>query len=361
MKKLPVIGTILLSALWLLLTIFAWFGPREDISLSERRPLAQMPSVSVEGLLGGKFMEEFEDFSLDQFPLRERFRSLKALFSRNILRQQDNNGIYMAEGYIAEMNHPLDEKSVTHAIEQFNLVYELYLQEADRICVTVVPDKGYYLAPQTGHLAMDYGKLFDMVRSGMPWAEYVDITDTLTLTDYYRTDTHWKQENILPVAQTIADALGTEILTDYTQTAMERPFYGVYYGQAALPAQAETLYWMENDVLAGCRVYNYTTDSYSAIYDMDKLSASDPYDTFLSGAQSLLRIENPAATTNRELIIFRDSFGSSLAPLLVKDYATITLVDIRYIPPQLLERYVEFSGKDILFMYSSLVLNKSLI
>ena len=41
----------------------------------------------------------------------------------------------------------------------------------------------------------------------------------------------------------------------------------------------------------------------------------DPYSVFLSGSKSLLTITNPSADTDRELVIFRDSFASSLAPL----------------------------------------------
>ena len=361
MKKYSVIAASCVAALWLLLTLLLWFGPRQELSLSERRPLKQMPAISAETVLNGKFMGEFEDFTLDQFPLRDSFRQLKSLFSRHVLRQQDNNGIYVADGYIAEMCAPLDEGSVNHALSQFQVVYDLYLQGNDRIFSTVVPDKGYYLAPESGHLSMDHGKLFAMVEEGMPWATYVDITGSLTLEDYYRTDTHWRQEKILPVAQTLANAMDVEIGSEYTQTPMERPFYGVYYGQAALPMEPETMYLMENDLLSACRVYQYTDDRYSAVYDLSRKDANDPYDIFLSGPQSLLRIENPNAATDRELVIFRDSFGSSLAPLLVQEYSAVTLIDIRYIQPQLLGRYVEFEGKDILFMYSSLVLNKNLI
>ena len=39
---------------------------------------------------------------------------------------------------------------------------------------------------------------------------------------------------------------------------------------------------------------------------------------FLSGSKSLLTITNPSADTDRELVIFRDSFASSLAPLLTE-------------------------------------------
>ena len=83
------------------------------------------------------------------------------------------------------------------------------------------------------------------------------------------------------------------------------------------------------------------------------------YEVFLSGSRSLLTIENPNASTDRELIIFRDSFGSSIAPLLVKDYAKVTLVDIRYIQIDVLDRFLTFEGQDVLFLYSTLVLNNS--
>ena len=48
-----------------------------------------------------------------------------------------------------------------------------------------------------------------------------------------------------------------------------------------------------------------------------------------------------------------------MAPLLVSGYRKITLVDIRYLHPDLLERYIEFDGQDVLFLYSTLVLNHS--
>ena len=71
-------------------------------------------------------------------------------------------------------------------------------------------------------------------------------------------------------------------------------------------------------------------------------------------------IENPAATTNRELIVFRDSFGSSLVPLLVEGYAKVTLIDIRYVTSAYLGNFVDFHGQDVLFLYSTLLLNDSL-
>ena len=80
---------------------------------------------------------------------------------------------------------------------------------------------------------------------------------------------------------------------------------------------------------------------------------------FLSGASPLIVIENPNAETDKELVVFRDSFGSSMAPLLVSDYRKVTLVDTRYIAPRLIGNFVSFDGADVLFLYSMLVLNQS--
>ena len=146
---------------------------------------------------------------------------------------------------------------------------------------------------------------------------------------------------------------------DYTVTPLEKPFYGVYYGQAALPMQPDTLYLLKSDLLDDCRVYDYETGETTAVYDMTKLDSKDLYDVYLSGARSLLTIENPNAATDRELIVFRDSFGSSMVPLLANDYAKVTLVDLRYIRSDYLGRFLDFHGQDVLFLYSTLLLNNS--
>ena len=96
--------------LWASLTAAAWFSPTKDLSESERRPLAQTPEISAETLLSGKFMTEFEDFSLDQFPLRDAFRRIKSLFHFNVLNQRDNNDIYIADGFAVKQEYPIESR-----------------------------------------------------------------------------------------------------------------------------------------------------------------------------------------------------------------------------------------------------------
>ena len=362
MNKIRNIGFAALVLLWASLVLFGWFGPAKDISESERRPLAQMPNIKLETLLNGKFMGAFEDYTLDQFPLRDTFRQIKSLFHYYVLNQSDNNDIYIADGFAVKQEYPLKNVSVNHAIGRFNHIYEKYLQNTDaKILFSVVPDKGYYLAEDSGHLSMDYEALFEIVQTQLPWAEFVDITGTLSAQDYYYTDTHWRQEKLLEAAEKLCEALDVDSFAaeELMPEKVERPFYGVYYGQAALPMAAEEMYVLSGEILDQCTVYDHESGKTGTIYDMDKLESRDLYDVFLSGAKALLTIENPNAATDKELIVFRDSFGSSMVPLLVRDYARVTLVDIRYIASDLIGNFMDFHGQDVLFLYSTLILNSS--
>ena len=361
-KKIRTVGVIAIVALWALLVAFSWFGPRTEISEAERRPLAQMPEIKAETIFNGKFMSQFEDFALDQFPLRDTFRQVKSLFHYYVLGQKDNNDIYIADGYAVKQEYPYNADSVVHALDRFNHLYEKYLKDSgSEIYMTIVPDKGYYLGEENGHLTMDYDAMFTSFEQGMPWAQFVDITGQLTAEDYYFTDTHWRQERLDGVAEALCKALDADWFRDgeLTLAPVERPFYGVYYGQAALPMEPERLTVMNSDILKNCTVYNHETGKTAGIYDWEKLESKDLYDVYLSGAAALLTIENPNAKTEKELVVFRDSFGSSLIPLLLKDYKTVTVVDIRYIASDFVGSYVDFHGQDVLFLYSALVLNSS--
>ena len=364
-KKIRAIGALILVILWGALTAFAWFSPAKERSLSERRLLAQAPELSAKAVISGKYMANFEDYATDQFPGRDFFRGIKAAVHRYGLWQQDNNDLYLAEGYLVKQDHPLQTAEVAAACKRLGWIYDNYLKDSgSRVFCAVVPDKGYYLAEDSGHLAMDYELLFDMVRKALPNATHIDLTQTLSADCYYYTDTHWRQEKLLQAAKAICDAMEVPSPTaeEFTVNAVSQPFYGVYHGQAALPLKPDTMYLMESDRLnrAQVGIHNgnqFAPVDYTGVYDMEKLSSKEPYDVFLSGTQSLIQIVNPGATTDRELIIFRDSFGSSIAPLLISDYKTVTLVDIRQLESAKLKFFLDFHGQDVLFLYSTLVLN----
>ena len=195
--------------------------------------------------------------------------------------------------------------------------------------------------------------------------KYIDLFDEVTINDYYSTDIHWKQENLQKVVDKLLSNMKNSTTTEYNYNKLEG-FYGNYYGQAALPMDSESLIYCTNDVIDSANVYMLNEETFEMekadMYDIKAYSGIDPYDIFLSGPKPLIVIENTKTTTDRELLVFRDSFGSSLAPLLLEGYKKVTVVDLRYIGSPLLPQLIEFKeGQDVLIINYVDVLNNSSI
>lgn len=359
-KTKHIVITFVMVAFFLSVSLFAWLKPADDFSLSERRKLSQFPELSFKTIISGDFMSNFENYTLDQFPLRDKFRTLKAKVSLNIFKQSANNDIYVVDGFASKIEYPLNEESVKRAGDRFQYVYEKYLKDANtKNYLSIIPDKNYFLAEENGYLSVDYEKMISLLKGNTDFLTYIDITKELELSDFYKTDTHWREEKLVDVAEKIGNEMGADVKAEYEEKTLDVDFYGVYYGQSALPLPAEKIKYLENDTLKNCRVYDFQNDKEIPVYDMEKGKGKDPYEMFLGGPLSLVTIENENAKTDKELIIFRDSFGSSIAPLFAQGYKKITLVDIRYIHPNLLENYIQFDSQDILFLYSTSVINNS--
>ena len=380
-KKIRAIGAVLVAALWLGLTGFTWFSPDQVYSFAERSYLDKFPELSLENILekdddkaGTKsFMTEFNAYTLDQFPLRDTFRQLKAMFHLYGLNQKDNNSKYIHDGYIAEMAI-WNEETIQKNLASIQRIYEKNLKDAENcnVYMAVIPDKNYYLAEPSGHVSLDYSELFAKVEANAPWATHVSLLDVLDVSDFYRTDTHWRQESILDVAQKLTNAMGAESpkAEDFTAQKLDNTFYGVYYGQFALPVEGEDMFVLRNDVLDNCLVSYDGEAPVKGVYDWDRSKVElvdkgngkyepygDMYEVFLSQESGKIVIENPAATTDKELVVFRDSFGRSLIPLLVPSYAKVTILDTRWLPRGSYQKYIEADNQDVLFLYSALVLN----
>ena len=363
MKKKSVVVTSVMAAVLFGCSVLAWTKETDAFSDSERRELAKFPKFSVETMMDGSFMEDFESYTLDQFPFRDLFRKLKARIVFDVWGQKDNNDIYIADGYASKMEYPLSKPMLDHAANRFEYLYETYLQDAEDIHFAIVPDKNYFLAEQNGYLSLDYEELISYMNEKTDYMTPIDLTGQLKLEDYYYTDTHWRQEKLTDLADYLLEAMGAESAEqEYQKIESETPFYGVYYGQAALPMEPDTLNYLTNEMLEDCKVFTYETGKPVEIpmYDMEKAAGKDPYEMFLSGTRPILTIENPHVDNGEELIVFRDSFGSSLVPLLAKAYEKITILDIRYVNSSMLGQFVEFDDQDVLFLYSTMLLNSSL-
>ena len=356
-------ATIIFALILAAVSLTCFLKPETAFSTGERRPLAEKPSLSAETVFSGEFMSGFEEYTVDQFPFRDKLRTVKALFSTDILKKKDNNGLFTAEGHISKIEYPQNDEMLKLAAEKFNFLYDTYMKDKDmNIYLSIVPDKNYFLAEKNGYLSLDYQKLTDDFKTMVPYMQYIDILPLLSLDDYYYTDSHWRQENITDVAQHLAKKMGTDLSAEYTVNILEIPFNGVYLGQSALPLSSDTIKYLTSEIIKDCTVTYYDSGlpEIRDMYDMEKATGKDPYEMFLSGTSPLITIENPNSLTDKELILFRDSFGSSIAPLLAEGYKKITVVDIRYLQSNFLGNFIEFNNQDVLFLYSTTLLNNSM-
>lgn len=333
--------------------------PDAKISLWERRELAQTPEFSGKSLIDGEYFADLEQYSLDQFPLRDGFRSLNSAFRLYCLGQGDVNGLYAEDGVLFKSDYPLSEKNISRFAAKTNEIYNDCIRgKASGYFVSVIPDKSSF--DRGNHPKTDAKEVASLFSSQLEGAEYIDIFPALSLESYYKTDTHWSQDKLLPVIEAFSRSMGfSSSAPDYASHSLT-PFYGVYYGQAALPIEPDALTYLTSPAIDAAVVENLQS-SWDQVYEPQKFdSGGDPYDVFLSGASPLLTIFSPESETEKELVIFRDSFGSSIAPLFLQEYRRVTLVDLRYFSSELLPQYVDFTGKDVLVLYSSLILNSSI-
>ncbi len=351
------IVTLVFSVMLMGVFIVLLFKPASEYSQSERRKLTQFPEFSVQSIFDGSFFSEFADYTVDQFPLREQFRKIKAFSMYNVFQQKDNNDIYVIDGQVAKLEYPLREDSIINATEKIEYICNKYLEDANIYC-SVIPDKNYFLAKKNGYPSIDYDKMIEVFCNNLDDVSYIDIFKTLEIDDYYPTDTHWDQSHIIDTAKTISLAMGNSQTAEYNKKTLS-PYYGVYYGQSALSLLPDRITYLTNEYTENSIAKNFETNKEIPIYTVDKFNGKDPYDVFLDGAAALIEITNPLVSNGKELIIFRDSFGSSIAPLFLESYEKITLIDTRYIAPDLLENYVVFSNQDVLFLYNTALLNNS--
>lgn len=353
-------------AFFVVMCAVSFFNPVET-SEAERRPLAQFPDkITWEGIIDKTVINGFEDYSVDQFPFREFFRNIKANFQLNVLQLKENNGLAIENGYIVKIEQDFVDKNVDYSIGKLQAYYEQFVKDnGGKHYISLIPDKNYFLGKDYGYPAPDYESLTNKVTEALPNMEYIDIFGELKLEDYYLTDTHWSQDKILGVADKLAGAMGVadKLSGEYKENVLEG-FKGVYYGQSALKPATENLVYLTNDILDSCTVFDYERNTTGKIYDLEKFNGTDGYDVFLSGTKPLLRIDNPNSDSGKKLVIFRDSYGSSITPLLAEAYDTIYIVDIRYIDAGMLGFYdkmnmVDFEGADVIFLYSALILNSN--
>ncbi len=318
--------------------------PKKEISLFERRKTMSCEKLKED------FFENLDDYLSDHFPFRETLISLNNFTEREIFNNSSANDVFVENGYLIEKNYPLNEKSLDSFIKKLAYINDNYLQNSD-VYYTLIPDKSYFL--EEG-VRID----FDLIKEKIKELniDYIDAFEVFERDDYYKTDIHIKQPAYLKFISEAAKEMHFDSEEIKYKENRSSNFYGASYSKVAY-VKPDDLVYLTNEMTDASKV-QHLEYGVKRVYNETALNGIDAYNVFLDGPSALLEIET-ASPSDKEILIFRDSFASSMAPLLIPYYKKITLIDLRYISFEQALSHVSFDNKSVLFMYSTLMANKS--
>lgn len=346
-RKIVIVGMSLIIVLIGLFTAF----DKKTISYLERRNLARFPKVE---LFEPSFYSELDDYLSDHIVFRDELIKLKSLSSHYLFGFRDNHGTYTEDGYLFDIAIQ-DDKSIADLITKTNDLKDDYFKDQE-VYFMAIPRKNDYSA-RYFPLDLRYSDIKDELMSGLDM-EFIDIYDLLDLDSYYHTDIHWRQDKIGDIAAYLVNTLNDDYQKVKGTYDTIDDFYGSLYASSFLDVKADTIAYLSFDE-EGIEVYDLEKDALVGLYDLSADTHPDKYDVFLDGPSAYIRIENKNVDNGQKLIIFRDSYASSLIPLLVDSYEKIDVIDLRYFNSSLLDTLDLDKDAKVLFMYSLEFINKS--
>ncbi len=331
------------------------FVEDKKVSFSERRLLKQA-SVLSDSIFSSGYLDTVEDYLKDQFVGRDSFKKIKSVVEIDFLKKLEINDYYVSNSGIYKINYPINKESINNFVNKIDFLNSKYLVNNKNKYFVLVPEKNNYV--KSLPLKIDYQDVLSILEERLNYLSFFDIEDDLAMDSYYKSDIHWNQVYLLDVIKSINDRMNLDSDFDYEVKYVDE-FKGSYYGVVGSKKYLDKLEYLTNDVIDKARVVNVIEDKVGSVYDLSKVDSIDMYDVFLSGQYPILEINNDFCKNKKQLIVFKDSFANSLVPLLINNYEKIILVDIRYISSNLLDNYIQFSNQDVLFLYSTEVINYS--
>lgn len=122
-KRRSIFNVAVVATGFFSIVLACFLAKESDFSLSEKRKLATKPVISAESLLNRRFMKDFESYTQDQFPFREGFRKLAALYSCYLAGRTDNHDIFVVDKKAYKLDYKLNDLTIINNTHKFEYVY----------------------------------------------------------------------------------------------------------------------------------------------------------------------------------------------------------------------------------------------
>ena len=353
LKQYPVVilffvflfGFAILDALW----------PKRAESELENRKLQQFPAVTLSGIISNEWMQKYENYTKDQFALRDSWIDLKSRAESMLLKTENNDIWYGKDGYLFPALMTVDDKQYQKNLEALKAMCERHPGMVD---VMIVPTSSLIMRDRLPFDAplVDEDTYLDGIRDTLSaTANVIDLRETLAPHAeeyiYYRTDHHWTAQGAYYAYEAYAASRGLTTLFDTTAvpSVSVDGFYGTSYSKARnwdVVPDVLTYYDLPNTLsITGTD----GTVQETGIMDEAKLETRDKYAAFLHGnnAFSVLKGDGEGS-----VLVIKDSYANSFVPYLTANYETIAVVDFRENVSKVEQILSEGQYDSILFLYS---------
>ena len=340
--------------------------PDRTFSEKERRSLTTFPAVSLSSVLDGSFETGIEDYSADQFPLRDRLMTLKTSFC-NVLGMKESNGVYYGkDGFLMERFDTPDGELLSHtavAVSDFSARHEssnVYFMLAPT-AVSLYPEmlpKNASNADQDAYISNFYESLSEEVRP-------VDVREALEEAKaagtrlYYHSDHHWTTDGAKAAYEAAIEVMDLKE-SDYRRAIISNDFLGALSAKSGFSIPEKdciVAYLPEDETLKYIVRNDESGETRASVYHGEALSGPDPYLVFFGGNYPSLTIET-TAKNDRSLLIIKDSYANSFMPFMLENYRKITVIDPRYYSRQVDMLFYLEEYDDVLFLYNASTLAK---
>lgn len=399
-KRSAIFTIAVLAGILLVFTAADLIHEDRLFSDTENRILASKPKFSVQTMLQGKYMKDYETYVTDQFVSRDKWISVKA-YTDMALGRQEINGVYLGkDGYLIEQHLPEDYPA---KLEEEKLALLKRLVERWDAQVMLVPTADNILKDKMPAHAPHYDQaaLLERAREQVGDQNWVDVFSALQEHAgeeiYYRTDHHWtslgayygylawaEAQEASEQGEGASGKKGAEggagkpkdqkesgSQTGKNSTGQGEAQEPERYGAEGLATAAEgflgTLHSKVNvDVRAdSIRYFPETLDRpLKVTYDMRKsadscyeesyLDTKNKYGFFLDDNHALVEIETDYHN-GKTLFVIKDSYANCFVPLLIPHYERIYVMDLRYFNGRLfsfMEEREPEAGMDVLVLYN---------
>ncbi len=343
----------------LLLVAASIIQPDRKISDEENRVLTTFPKPSIENIKNKEYMTALEDYSSDQFILRDLWIRLKVRCDL-LVGKREFNGVYLGKKkYLMQIPVGMDEKNTKENLEAMNQFRQK--NSNLRMNALIVPNAAYIMKDYLplGAPVRDQGEDMNYIKKQLSGGlGLIDITETLRKhVDegiYYKTDHHWTSRGAAYGFNAAAKQLEIEgLVSDYKIHTVATDFSGTLASRSGYHKVKDTVevYQPENVEYQYLVSDSDNEEKRPTIYDRKALEGKDKYQVFFGGNHAMVDI----VTTNdnqRRLLVFKDSYANSFVPFLIPYYNEIIMIDARYYYENV-NMLIENKGiTDVLFLYN---------